>query len=341
MAAPSYLQHTLLSTLILPVAQALRLRGIDALNVIEEVGIDAGKFVNPDWRVSHDAFNTLMERSVELTGDEAFGLYAAEQLRPQVLHGLGLAWLASDTVYDGLQRMVRFGKLMSTGADMELREEGDLIHVYLGRNQEIDNFAHAGRDYGVGMVVRMCNLTLGEFLAPVRIQMERARPQEPQRWEYMLSSRVDFECDTTCISWFRADIMEPLVTGDPALARVNDEQTQSYLNSFLAKSTAREVVDKIVEKLPDGPPNQQQIADALHVSNRTLQRKLKEEGTSFMDLLQDTRLQLARKYLGQRSRSVVETSYLLGFSEPSTFSRAFKRWTGVAPAEFRDSPGDN
>jgi AraC-like DNA-binding protein len=56
-----------------------------------------------------------------------------------------------------------------------------------------------------------------------------------------------------------------------------------------------------------------------------------------MDLLQDTRLQLARKYLGQRSRSVVETSYLLGFSEPSTFSRAFKRWTGMAPAEYRES----
>ena len=77
-------------------------------------------------------------------------------------------------------------------------------------------------------------------------------------------------------------------------------------------------------------------AEALHISNRTLQRRLKSEGTSFMDLLQDTRLQLARKYLRQRSRSVVETSYLLGFSEPSTFSRAFKRWTGMAPAEFRD-----
>jgi AraC-like DNA-binding protein len=132
--------------------------------------------------------------------------------------------------------------------------------------------------------------------------------------------------------------MEPLITGDPALARVNDEQTLAYLDSFMAQTTARDVVDKIVEKLPDGPPNQQQIADALHVSNRTLQRKLKEEGTSFMGLLQDTRLQLARKYLRQPSRSVVETSYLLGFSEPSTFSRAFKRWTGVAPAEFRDTP---
>ena len=97
----------------------------------------------------------------------------------------------------------------------------------------------------------------------------------------------------------------------------------------------REVVSKIVERLPDGPPSQQQIAEALHVSNRTLQRKLKDEGTSFMDLLQDTRMQLARRYLRQPSRSVVETAYLLGFSEPSTFSRAFKRWTGVAPAEYR------
>ena len=172
---------------------------------------------------------------------------------------------------------------------------------------------------------------------PVQIQIERPQPREPERWEYMLSSRIEFDCVTTRISWSRADIMEPLVTGDPALARVNDEQTQAYLNSFMSRSTSREVVDKIVEKLPDGPPNQQQIASALHVSNRTLQRKLKDEGTSFMDLLQDTRLQLARKYLRQPSRSVVETSYLLGFSEPSTFSRAFKRWTGVAPAEFRDA----
>ena len=129
--------------------------------------------------------------------------------------------------------------------------------------------------------------------------------------------------------------MEPLVTGDPALARINDEHTMAFLDSFLARSTSRDVVDKIVENLPDGPPSQQQIASALHVSNRTLQRKLKEEGTSFMDLLQDTRMQLARKYLRSPGRSIVETAYLLGFSEPSTLSRAFKRWTGQAPADYR------
>ena len=333
-------EHSLLATFVLPLAQALRLRGFDALEVLEGIGIDMAKAANPDWRVSQTDFNGLMANCVELTGDEAFGLAASEQLQPQVLHGLGLAWLASDTVYDGLKRMVRFGRLVSTGAELILEEESDYIHASFGAEQQLSNPAYAVQDFGVGMITRMCRLTLGEFLAPVLVQMQRPSPLEPSRWEYMLSSRVEFDCETTCITWSRADIMEPLVTGDPALARVNDEQTQAYLDGFLAQTTSREVVDKIVEKLPDGPPNQQQIADALHVSNRTLQRKLKDEGTSFMHLLQDTRLQLARKYLRQPNRSVVETSYLLGFSEPSTFSRAFKRWTGVAPADFRDTPAE-
>jgi len=335
------IEHSMLATFILPVAQALRLQGIDALEILDDIGIDMAKAANPDWRVSHSDFSALMERCVAITGDEAFGLVASEQLQPQVLHGLGLAWLASDTVYDGLARMVRFGRLISTGVSLSLEEDNDFVHACFGGNSQLENPIYAGRDFGVGMITRMCQLTLGEFLAPVLIQIQRPSPEQPERWEYMLSSRVEFDSDSTRITWSRADIMEPLVTGDPALARVNDEQTQAYLDSFLAQTTSREVVDKIVERLPDGPPNQQQIADALHVSNRTLQRKLKGEGTSFMDLLQDTRLQLARKYLRQPNRSVVETSYLLGFSEPSTFSRAFKRWTGVAPADFRDSPGEN
>ena len=241
-------------------------------------------------------------------------------------------------MYDGLKRMARFGKLISTGANPHLVEDDDFVHVQLDRVLEIPDFCFAGRDYAVGMIVRMCRLTLGEFIAPVAIAIERPAPQAPERWEYELATHVTFEADVTRITWARADIMDPLVTGDPALARVNDDQTQAYLDSFMSQSTSREVVNKIVDRLPDGPPSQELIAADLSVSNRTLQRKLKDEGTSFMDLLQDTRLQLARKYLRQPGRSVVETAYLLGFSEPSTFSRAFKRWTGRAPAEYRDNP---
>ncbi len=311
------------------------------MEVIEGVGIDPAGVINPDRRVSVDTMQMLMQRCLDLTGDEAFGLFAAEQLQPQVLHGLGLAWLASDSIYDGLKRTVRFGRLMSTGVDLHLEEDGEFVHLVISRNMELDNYVYASVDFAVGLVVRMCRLALGEFIAPVKIEVERPSPKDPSRFEYMLCSPVTFESETTRVTFYLPDVMEPLATGDPALARVNDAQIQAYLDRFLAQTTSREVVDKIVEKLPDGPPSQRQIADSLHVSNRTLQRKLQSEGTSFMDLLQDTRLQLARRYLLQPTRSVVETACLLGFSEPSTFSRAFKRWTGQAPAEYRKNPVGN
>lgn len=337
----SPIHHSVLATFILPVAQALRLSGIDAMEVIESVGIDPAGVINPDRRISIETMQLLMQRCLDLTGDEAFGLLAAEQLQPQVLHGLGLAWLASDTVYDGLKRTVRFARLMSTGVDLQLEEEGDFVYLSIDSTMEADQVVHASGDFGVAMIARMCRLAMGEYIAPVRIELKRPAPEDPSRFEYMLCSPLSFECKRTRMAYYRSDIMEPLATGDPALAHVNDGQTQGYLDSFLAQTTSREVVGKIVEKLPDGPPNQQQIADAMNVSNRTLQRKLKNEGTSFMGLLQDTRMQLARRYLLQPTRSVVETSYLLGFSEPSTFSRAFKRWTGQAPAEYRENPTEN
>ncbi len=333
-------EHSTLATFVLPVAQALRLHGIDAMAVVEESGIDPASVINPDRRISPVHMQALLARCVELTGEEAFGLLAAEQVQPQVLNGLGLAWLASDTLLDGLKRTVRFCKAMSTGVEMRLEEEGELVHLWIGPQVDDPDFVFAARDFAMGLVLRMCRLTLGEFIAPASVDMERPPPAQPERWEYLLSCRVRFGQSAARMSFVRADIVERLATGDPALARVNDEQAQAYIDSFSSQTLTREVMDKIVERLPDGPPSQQQIADSLNVSNRTLQRRLKDEGTSFIDLLRDTRLQLARKYLGQRNRSVVETAYMLGFSEPSTFSRAFKRWTGEAPADFRDKSRD-
>jgi AraC-like DNA-binding protein len=187
----------------------------------------------------------------------------------------------------------------------------------------------------MGLIVVLCRITLGEYFSPIEIRCRRPVPSDPDCFAAMLGSHIEYATDRNCITFVRSDIMEPLATANAELARVNDEQAETYLATFIDVSAAHEVVSRIVERLPDGPPSQSQIAAAMHVSNRTLQRKLKDEGTSFIDLLQDARLNLARKYLAQPQRSIVEIAYLLGFSEPSTFSRAFKRWTGSAPAEYR------
>lgn len=334
-------QPSLLATLVLPVAQALRIAGVDPMAVFEEAGIDMACAANPDWRVPRDRFADLLARSIEATGDEAFGLAAAEQLQPQVLQGLGLAWLASDTVYDGLRRVARFARFVSTGAVLELSEEDGYVHATLhGALAPPDGREYATLDYAVGVLVRMSQLTLGEYLAPLAVNLERPLPANPARWEYMLASRVTFGSERTRVSWPRSDIEQPLATGDPELARINDERISAYLQNFLARSVARRVADFILHALPDGAPAQGDVARALHLSERTLQRRLQEEGTSFSALLRDARLELARRYLREQRRSVLETAYLLGFSEPSTFSRAFKGWTGIAPAAYRDAVAD-
>lgn len=335
MNSASIIEQSIIPTAVLPIATALRKRGFDPIEVLGEVGIDAAKIVRLDWRVPLERFDALLGRCVELTHDEAFGLLAGEELQPQVLHGLGLSWLASDSVYDGLGRLVRFCRLLSSIAELRLVESGEFVQLQLYGTSLLYPSCYTMRDYGIAMVVRMCQLNMGEFLSPVKIELERPTPATPERWESLLASKVVFGAKAASIHWYRADIQDKLATGDPALARVNDEHAESYIASCFTDVLSRNVVRKIVIRLPDGPPDQQQIADDLCVSNRTLQRKLKDEGTSYNDLLQDTRRQLACKYLTQRQRSVVEVAYLLGFSEPSAFSRAFKRWTGETPAGYQ------
>ena len=329
--------HSTLATFILPIAKALRLQGVDPMELLEEAEIDPAHVINADRRIPVPKMQKLWRSAVQVTGDEAFGLHAAEQLQPATLQGLGLALLASDTLYDALKRLVRFSQVLSSGLRVELEEEGEYVNlVYLFDASEFgDDFVWQVFDFSMNLVLVMCRMTLGEYVAPLRIETVRPAPTDPDLFESQVGCKVKFDAERSAITFVRADIIDQLVTANPELARVNDEQVETYLASFMEVSTSREVVGKIVEHLPDGPPNQGQIAEALHVSNRTLQRKLKDEGTSFIDLLQDTRLQLAQKYLAQPQRSIVEIAYLLGFSEPSTFSRAFKRWTGQAPADYR------
>ena len=312
------------------------------MELLEAADIDPSHVINADRRIDVPRMQRFWRLAVEATGDDNFGLHAAEQLQPATLQGLGLAVLASDTLYDGLKRLVRFSQVLSTGLQIDLEEEGefvDIVYNYAPSDFGAD-FTWQVFDFSIGVILVMCRLTLGEYVSPFSVETMRPAPEDVDQFESLLGSRVAFDAPKSRIRFVRSDIMDQLVTANADLARVNDEQVETYLASFLDVSTSREVVGKIVQHLPDGPPSQKQIAEALNVSNRTLQRKLKDEGTSFIDLLQDTRLQLAEKYLAQPQRSIVEIAYLLGFSEPSTFSRAFKRWTGLAPVDFRESLTD-
>jgi AraC-like DNA-binding protein len=137
------------------------------------------------------------------------------------------------------------------------------------------------------------------------------------------------------LSFDRALVEAPLLMANPELARLNDQTVIDYLARCDGESISMQVRSKIIELLPDGRPGQEAIAASMHLSLRSLQRKLQKEGTSFKALLNETQQQLAIQYVQESQRSIGEITYLLGYSEPGSFTRAFRRWTGKSPLQFR------
>jgi AraC-like DNA-binding protein len=318
------------------IATTLRACGCDPEPLFVAAGLDSDKITDPNARFPMLRMQKLWKLAIEATGDPCLGLAAARQFQPALLHGLGLAWLVSDTLLDAFGRLVRYARLINNALDFRLEEQPDFVYlvIVLPKTRPPD-FEYAALDLGMAAFLRMCQITAGHHLLPRHVSLQRPEPPCPAQFEEIFGPSIDYRAPSNRVCFDRQLLTRHLASANPELARINDQVVVDYLARFDRASIAMQVRSKIIHQLPDGIPTQETIADTLHVSLRSLQRKLKEEDTSFRDLLEDTRQQLALQYLRDSRRSIGEITYLLGFTEPSNFTRAFKRWTGKSPAQYR------
>jgi AraC-like DNA-binding protein len=318
------------------IATTLRARGCDPEPLFVEAGLDLDRSSNPNARFPMLRMQQLWRRAVEATGDPCLGLAAARGFQPAMLHGLGLAWLVSDTLLDAFGRLVRYARLINNALSFRLEEHPDSIDLIAVLPEPLPpDFVYAATDLGIAAFLRMCQFTAGRPILPRHVTLQRPRPYCLAQFEEMFGVSIEYGAPVNRLCFDRQLLTRHLASANPELARINDQVVVDYLARFDRDSIAMQVRSKIIHQLPDGIPTQEAIADTLHVSLRSLQRRLKEEDTSFKDLLEDTRQQLALQYLRDNRRSIGEITYLLGFSEPSNFTRAFKRWTGKSPAQYR------
>lgn len=321
-------------------AQTLRACGVDPAPLFASSGIDMQEALVPGARVPTTRMQALWRLAVDATRDPCLGLVAAEHFQPAALHGLGFAWLASDTLRDALGRLVRYSRFINTAADYRLEDRPAAVDLVM----RIDHagwpdFVHAAADLGMAVFLRMCSITAGRTIAPLRIAMQRPPPPCPERFEKVFGPVIEYDAPENRLSFERGLVHERLAMANPELARINDQTVIDYLARFDRASITMQVRSRIIEQLPDGRPRQELIAEALHMSLRSLQRRLQDEDTSFKELLNDTQQQLAMQYIGESNRSIGEITYLLGYSEPASFCRAFRRWTGKSPLQYRGYRG--
>jgi AraC-like DNA-binding protein len=327
---------TSLSSIAALIARGLQTYGIDPVPILEQAKIDPARITDPNVRFPTKRIMQLWELSVAATGDPCIGLRVAEQFQPAVLHGLGLAWLSSDTLRDAFRRLVRYSRFIDALVDVSIEDTNTTTDLVI-RGLEIGpQMVYEDGDAGMAILVRLSRLIAGSSINPVRVMMQRPGPACPEQFDTFFAAPIEYDAPEYRLCFDRELVDRPLETAHPELARMNDQTVVDYLARFDRASITMQVRSKIIEQLPEGVPKLEDLAGTLHVSLRSLQRRLNSEQTSFKNLLDNTRQTLAIQYIRESHRSLGEITYLLGFSEPSNFNRAFKRWTGKTPSEYRE-----
>lgn len=334
-----------ISSWALVVARALQSYGCDSDAVFRQAGLDPAKLRDPNARYAVEAMQRLWKLSEQATGDPCFGLSAARFWHPTTFHALGYSWMASHSLRDALERMVRYLRIVSTAAQARLDETGAGYKFSLQATPEAVRLltkgdpqfrqSVSGIDAGLATLVQMCRGVYGERFAPLQVITTRERPECAARMEAFYRCPIEFDAGEDGFFVDPNQIEQPLPTAHAELARTNDKVVAEYLAHLDRADIEMQVRVRLVDALPSGALSEHAIAEALHVSLRSLQRRLRERGLSYKELLDDTRRELARQYLDDSHYSVNEITYLLGFSEPSNFTRAFKRWYGKSPTAYR------
>ena len=334
---PKSSHYSALSSWVLLLAKAIDSYGCDSEELFFRAGLNYSRLRDPLARFPHASVSKLWPIAVESTQDPAFGLTVASFWHPTTLHALGYSWLASNNLAEAFDCAARYTRIVNTAAQgvINVEASADSYRVIFNTVKFNQEPADAAVDAAMAMFLIMCRAAYGSNFKLQRATWQHDAPSSLERFDDLFQAPVSFSQAENAL-WIDPEIVqEPLATANPELVRINDRIVTDYLAQLDQGDLGMRVKSKLIEHLPGGHISEADIASSIHVSQRSLQRKLKEQGMSFSQLVESTRRELGLQYVRDPQYSFNEVAFLLGFTEPANFSRAFKRWYDKSPSQFR------
>jgi AraC-like DNA-binding protein len=315
-----------------PALHTLGQLGEDPLQLLANHDLSPKVLENPDHQVPIKTVSELWARAAEASGDPAYGLHMAEK-RPKGEFGLvEYILLASSTLGESWERTSSATSIVSNDIDVHLERQGDramLVHDFPGVCPAIHDLTVAS------FHMMACEMTGLDTVAD-EIWIARPQPESLDEHQRVLGNMPLFfeqDVDALVVSAEKLDL--PVKSADPGLVRLLDRQLGLDSSETPIADPLRDVKRAISAELVSGDPTASRIAKRLSMSERSLHRRLSAEDTRFGTVLDEVRKRLACEQLKSPHQSIAEVSWHLGFSEPSAFHRAFKRWTGETPGTWR------
>jgi AraC-like DNA-binding protein len=326
---------TIAVTSTLAMVRTAAARGLETADILRAAGVAREALEDPDVRLPAPSVLAIWNALRERAADPALQLAAPATLPWGAYRVIDYLVAASPTVGTGIERFARFFGLIAEGVSLRVEASGDERHLCLTR-------ADGGAvppvyvDYVLAALVGRVRMRIKPDLRVARVELRQPAPPATSPYQELFRAPVHFGADGDRLSFGGAEWDAPTVTGDAALAGLLEEHARILAHRIPRAPTGfqADVQKAIASGLPERG-SVEHVARALHVSVRTLQRKLVAAGTTFKEVADAVRSRLAEEYLTDPTVSIAEVAFLLGFSDQSSFNRAFGRWTGVPPGKWR------
>ena len=282
-------------------------------------------------RISLDDTLALWRSVEELSADPLLGFHVGQSLKPAHFQLLAFTMLSSPTLGDAIEKILKYQRLISDGGAFTLVPQDDTTSLVY--TPTASNFSYHQIDAVLVATLSFARWLLGRDIAPLRLTVSHG--EKGGLVQYRDFSGCDFEFNQACNSLlFSSKLLQEALPGfDQGLATMHEKMADNQLQRLIEP----EIIARVQERLLASSEgiSRDEVADQLAMSGRSLQRKLQEQGSSFQKLHDEYRHQKSLQLLANKDLSLQDISLQLGFSESSTFYRAFKRWQAVTPGEYR------
>jgi AraC-like DNA-binding protein len=334
------MQNTLSVSSFNLILYAAQQKGADIELLCQKVGLEAEMLQNPDEFLPIAKVQELWKEAIAITGDEFLPLHIGEMINTVSVGILAYVMMHCPTLGKALEKLCQYQDIVCDASKTSMFIQNDNVYLIISEPCEDISSIRYAFESTLSIYHSAIHGMLGQTIPLKAIHFEfpiwTSNTSEYQR--VFKGAEVIFNSNFSGLVFDRKYLELPILNANPNLFSLFENHAQSILKGLKSDNSLKEKIKKeILFGLKGEEPNLPMIAKNLGIGVRSIQMKLKEEGVTFQQLLDEIRKDLALKHLKEDKLSTTDISYLLGYSEPSVFFRSFKKWTGQTPTFYRKS----
>ncbi len=311
-------------------------QGVDIARLFQRAGIDPRVLDQPEQRIDGDKLSELWELAVDWSGNPQLGLDSDLATRFLNFDLVAYPMLTSPDLRSGMRSLAHYMALLSDATLLELTDDAAGCWFRIDHIGSARAVPRQRQEHALLAVLTLCRWITRRAIQPLAVELRYAAPRELAPYRAAFGCVPCFDQAQTRMLIAFDDVRAPLPSRNPVLQPLLERAMNERLAALGRAGLRQRVSDEILRRLPLGEPLREDIAANLGMTARTLQRRLHEESTSFQQLLDATRRELAASHLADGRHSLGEIADLLGFADDSNFFRASRRWFGVSPGRYRE-----